>query len=88
MVTLYTIFLGPCEPLIPLLIYPAAQGGAGSVAIVATTFTVVTVAVMLMVVLLGISGAGMVKLKRLSGWEHILASAVILACGAAIVGGL
>ena len=59
---LFLIFvLGPCEPLIPLLMYPAAENNIGGVIFVSSLFSVATVATMMLVVLafrLGISRAG------------------------------
>ncbi|MFC2057255.1 sulfite exporter TauE/SafE family protein, partial [Chloroflexota bacterium] len=49
---LFTIFVfGPCEPLIPLVMYPAATSNVFSVAIVASIFGLTTIATMLAIVL-------------------------------------
>ena len=55
---LFTIFLfGPCEPLIPMLMYPAARGSAWSVALVSALFGLATLATMLTMVLVMCRGA-------------------------------
>ncbi|MBE0668535.1 MAG: sulfite exporter TauE/SafE family protein, partial [Bacteroidales bacterium] len=49
---LFLIFvLGPCEPLIPLLMYPAAGNNAAGVILVSLLFSVATIGTMMMVVL-------------------------------------
>jgi ABC-type nickel/cobalt efflux system permease component RcnA len=51
---LFTIFLfGPCEPLIPLLMVPAASGEWWQLALVAGTFSIATLTAMLGAVALG-----------------------------------
>lgn len=82
---LFLIFvLGPCEPLIPMLIYASEQAGTGAAAGVAALFTLVTVATMLAVVLLALGGLHRVRLPRLERYEHALAGLTILACGVGI----
>ncbi len=82
---LFTIFVfGPCEPLIPLLMYPAAQGSAWGVALVTAVFGAVTIGTMLCVVLAAAYGVGFVRLSKLDRYTHALAGATIALCGAAI----
>ncbi len=86
---LFLIFvLGPCEPLIPLLMYPASQHNAGSVIAVATVFSLVTIATMVVIVFLGIKGLSFVRMKKLERWMHALAGAIILLSGLLILAGL
>ena len=86
---LFTIFLfGPCEPLIPMLMYPAARGSAWNVALVSTLFAVATIGTMLMMVLVMCLGADFVRLGRLERYSHALAGLVVLSCGLAIKLGL
>ena len=40
------LLLGPCEPLVPLLMVPAASGGWATVAAVAGVFALATIATM------------------------------------------
>jgi len=86
---LFTIFVfGPCEPLIPLLMYPAAALNTGAVALVAGVFGVVTVATMLGLVYLSCLGLGLLSTERLARYSHALAGATIFLCGLGIQLGL
>jgi ABC-type nickel/cobalt efflux system permease component RcnA len=82
---LFTIFvLGPCEPLIPLLMLPAMRGAWGTVWIVAAVFSVVTLATMVGAVLALERGARHIEVGGLARWGHAIAGATVLACGVAI----
>jgi sulfite exporter TauE/SafE len=82
---LFTIFvLGPCEPLIPLLMYPAAKSSLGGVVLVAGVFALVTVATMLGVVMLSSLGMSRLPMKRIERYSHALAGATICISGLAI----
>jgi len=86
---LFTIFVfGPCEPLIPILMYPAASESAVGVLVVATAFGVVTIATMLSVVLLLTFGLERLPGRGLVRYSHALAGLAILLCGVAIRMGL
>lgn len=86
---LFTIFLfGPCEPLIPLLMYPAAKGHPLDVLIVALLFATVTIAAMLIIVASITRAAAVVRLDFLSRFHHAAAGFVILTCGIAVKVGL
>ena len=64
---IFIIFvLGPCEPLIPLLMYPAATHSAATVIAVTVVFGVVTVATMLTAVVLATAGLEQFKLPGLA----------------------
>jgi nickel/cobalt exporter len=83
---IFIIFvLGPCEPLIPLLMYPAALESASGVLSVTLVFGLVTVLTMLLVVAVAVLGLKTVKLDRLEPYAHALAGTTILACGLGIV---
>jgi len=82
---LFTIFVfGPCEPLIPLLMYPAAQSSTAGVALVAGVFGTVTVATMLAIVVLSSHGLRLVPAARLERYSHALAGLTIFLCGVGI----
>ena len=83
---MFIIFvLGPCEALIPLFMYPAAQHGAGLVASVAFVFGVVTLATMLLLVAITSIGLDRLKLPRVGQrYAHAVAGASIAVCGMAI----
>ena len=86
---LFTIFLfGPCEPLIPILMYPAAQGSFWGVALVTAVFGAVTIATMTTIVVLASMTAGSLRFAKLQRYSHALAGFVVLLCGAAIKVGL
>jgi nickel/cobalt transporter (NicO) family protein len=82
---LFTIFvLGPCEPLIPLLMYPAAKNSLPGVVIVTVVFSAVTISTMLGIVMLTCFGFKFVRLGRLERYSHALAGATIFLSGLAI----
>jgi len=82
---LFVIFVfGPCEPLIPLLMYPAAKGGYGGLVLVTAVFGIVTTATMLAAVFLGKAGVDFLPLKKIQRYSHALAGAAIMLCGLAI----
>jgi len=86
---LFTIFvLGPCEPLIPILMYPAAADSAFGVALVAGVFGAATILTMLAVVLLLSFGLSRLPTRGLERYSHALAGLAIFLCGVAIHLGL
>jgi len=85
---LFAIFaFGPCEPLIPLLIYPAAKADLFSVACVTALFALTTLATMTGMVVALSSGVGALKFAKLDRYSHALAGLVVLSCGLAIKAG-
>ena len=86
---LFTIFVfGPCEPLIPIVMFPAATQSWGVLALVTTAFAVCTVGIMLMVVALATYGLSFMHMRFMERYSHALAGLAILACGCAIHCGL
>ena len=86
---IFLIFLfGPCEPLIPVLMYPAAQESYGIMMLVAGVFGVVTISTMLLSVTVLLTGISFVPVKKLERYAHALAGFTIFACGLAIKLGL
>lgn len=85
---LFLIFVfGPCEPLIPLVMFPAARGNALHVVAVSVVFGVVTVGTMLGLVMAASRGIAAVPADRFGNarrYGHALAGLVVLACGGAI----
>ena len=82
---LFTIFIfGPCEPLIPLVMYPAAKGDMMTVVIVAFVFGLTTISTMLGIVLASSYGLAKLPLGKLEKYSHALAGLAILLCGGAI----
>lgn len=83
---LFTILVfGPCEPLIPLLMYPAAKHNIGGAVLVATVFGAFTVLTMLAMVLLGVYGLTFLPMNKMERYSHALAGFAILLCGLSIV---
>ena len=79
---LFTIFLfGPCEPLIPILMYPAAQSNMSLLILVIVIFGGITILTMLGLTLMTIYGTNFLKLKRFEKYTHALAGFTILVCG-------
>ena len=82
---LFTVFvLGPCEPLIPLVMYPAAAHNTMGVVIVSAVFGAITITTMLSIVLLSALGMRQIKLGWAERYAHALAGATICLCGLAI----
>ena len=82
---LFIIFIfGPCEPLIPLIMYPAAEHNMMSVALVATIFGVTTIATMMAIVLASRYGLSKISVPGLERYSHAMAGLSILLCGVAV----
>ena len=83
---MFIIFvLGPCEPLIPLLMYPASEKNFAAVIAVALVFAVATVGTMLILVAALCTGLKTIRLGVLERAGHFMAGAAIALCGAAIL---
>ncbi len=82
---LFTIFvLGPCEPLIPILMYPAAKGSIIGLVLVTAIFGIATLVTMIGVVVIVSLGINLVPMKRAERYTHALAGAAICLSGMAI----
>ncbi len=82
---LFTIFVfGPCEPLIPLLMYPAALHSVLGVVVVTAVFGVITIATMTIIVALAQRGLWQMPLARLERFSHAAAGFAVASCGAAV----
>jgi hypothetical protein len=83
-VTPWVIFLifvlGPCEPMIPLLFFPAAQNIGWALPLLIATYTICTLVTMLAMVLLGYYGLGILRLQKLERYVHLLGAATIIIC--------
>lgn len=86
---LFTIFVfGPCEPLIPILMVPAATLNMAAVGLVAAVFAACTIVTMLAAVVVGYYGLAAVRLGGVERYSHALAGLALFVCGAAIQLGL
>jgi nickel/cobalt exporter len=82
---LFTIFvLGPCEPLIPLLMYPAAKENFWGLLLVTAVFGAVTISTMLGIVVVSTWGINRLPMKKMERFTHALAGGSICLCGLAI----
>ena len=82
---LFIVFLlGPCEALIPLFMYPAAQQDGALVIAVATVFGLVTLLTMLAGVALTTLGLERLRLPSVGRYSHAVAGGSIVLCGGAI----
>ena len=82
---LFVIFVfGPCEVLIPEVMYPAAKGSYWGVALVAAIFGAATITTMLTTVAIGAFGLKQVRLGFLERYAHVVAGTMIAGGGLAI----
>ena len=83
---LFTIFVfGPCEPLIPLVMYPAAEHSIIGMVLVTAVFGIITISTMLTIVLGTLWGINFLPIGKLERYTHALAGATICISGLAIV---
>ena len=79
---IFTVFvLGPCEPLIPILMFPAAEQSMAGVVAVTGVFAVVTVLTMLAAVALSLWGLKSIRLPALERYSQAIAGCTIAMCG-------
>ena len=82
---LFTIFIfGPCEVLIPMLLYPAARLDWMAVGLVTLLFGIATIVTMLGIVWAGVRGLGQLASGRLERYAHAVAGLTVCLCGVAI----
>ncbi len=82
---LFLIFVfGPCEVLIPLLIFPASKHDWIGVFSVSGLFGITTVATMILTVYIGYSGTSLIRFTRIEKYMHMIAGSVILVLGMGI----
>ncbi len=83
---MFIIFiLGPCEPMIPLLYYPAAQKNVWGMMILILLYTFFTLLTMLGIVLLGYFGIGFSASPKAEKYVHVLGGVTIFVCGVGMV---
>ncbi len=87
--TIWIVFMifvfGPCEPLIPVLMYPAAQHNYVAIGFIALVFALATISTMIISVLVLLKGFTIVKLSALEKYQHVLTGSAIMLCGAGIL---
>jgi sulfite exporter TauE/SafE len=83
--TLFIIFvLGPCEPLIPLVMFPAVAHNWHGVLLVTLSFGAVTIGTMCAIVYSAVKGLAVLKTEFLEKYVHALAGGVIAVSGISI----
>lgn len=82
---LFTIFLfGPCEALIPILMYPAAKENLFGLIIVTSVFAITTISTMLVIVFTSLKAFQFIPLEKFEKYTHASAGFIILLCGISI----
>jgi nickel/cobalt exporter len=82
---LFIIFVfGPCEPLIPLLMYPAAKHNISGIIIVTLAFGIATISTMLVIISAASWGIRFIRLGRLENYVHAIAGAMIFISGVSV----
>jgi nickel/cobalt transporter (NicO) family protein len=82
---LFLIFVfGPCEPLIPIVMYPASKHNFSGAVIVSVLFSIVTITTMMSVVLAFKMGLNKLNLKPVEKYSHLIAGTMIFVSGLAI----
>lgn len=82
---IFAIFVfGPCEPLIPILMYPAAKASLLGMAIVTTVFGLITISTMVAIVIVSLKGINLLPAAKLERHMHAIAGALILISGLSI----
>lgn len=83
---MFIIFLlGPCEPMIPLLYFPAAKNNWWGMILLIAVYTFFTLITMLTMVILGYYGISFLKTEKLEKYVHVLGGLTIFICGAGMV---
>jgi nickel/cobalt transporter (NicO) family protein len=77
-------FFGPCEPLIPLILYPALSHDIMLTTLVILIFTLITTGTMLVLVLAGLKGLEFVPFRRVEKYSFAAAGLLVLLCGVSI----
>ena len=83
---LFALFvLGPCEPLIPVLMVPAMENNAVGLVLVISVFALVTIAAMLFMVIFLSYGYNLINLRGVEKYAHAIAGFIILMSGLGMV---
>ena len=83
---LFLIFVfGPCEVLIPLLIFPAYEKSTFGMVTVSLIFGIATIATMMLAVFIGHKGTSLIKFKKQEKYLHLVAGVLILVSATGIL---
>ncbi len=82
---LFVIFVfGPCEPLIPLVMYPAMKQNISGLILVTVAFGLTTILTMLTIIAVSSWGVKFIRLGRLERYAHALAGGMIFISGLSV----
>jgi sulfite exporter TauE/SafE len=83
---MFLIFvLGPCEPMIPLLYFPAAKSSWYAIIILVLVYTLFTLLTMVVMVLIGLFGFTLLRTGKMEKYVHAIGGATILVCGVGMI---
>lgn len=83
---LFTVFLvGPCEPLIPIVLLPSLQGNTNLIIISVLTFSITTIFTMILSVAISLQGINMVFKAIPVRLMNIIAGLILIFCGSGIL---
>jgi ABC-type nickel/cobalt efflux system permease component RcnA len=83
---LFVVFvLGPCEPLIPMLMYPAAKNSFSGLVMVTGVFAGITILTMIGIVLISCHGFSVIPSGKMERYTHAIAGAIISLTGIAVL---
>lgn len=83
---LFLVFvLGPCEPMIPLLYFPAAQSSVIGMLWLVAVYLLVTLSTMIVMVLIGLKGLSWLQVPMLEKYMHALSRGMLFVCGVGMV---
>ncbi len=83
---MFIIFLlGPCEPMIPLLYFPAAKNSWYGMLLLIFVYTFFTLLTMSIMVVLGYHGISFLKTEKLERYIHPLGGLTLFICGAGMI---
>ena len=79
---MFIIFiLGPCEPMIPLLYFPAAKNSLSGILLLIICYTLATLITMVGMVIVGFTGLAFVQTAKIERYVHALGGLTIFICG-------
>jgi len=82
---LFIIFIfGPCEPMIPIIMYPAIKGNITEAVTVAVAFSTVTLITMTVIVMGSVFGLSKINLRGAERYAHAAAGFVVFMSGVGI----
>ena len=83
---MFIVFLlGPCEPMIPLLYFPAAKNSWAGMMVLIIVYTICTLATMVLMVVLGYYGFSFLKTEKLERYMHPLGGLTVFICGLGMI---